>query len=477
MVSRILFLSLFLTLVTFLPAPVFAQTRGITLDSRLGVAHVAGNYPDRHQQGDYLVWGGGKSYRLGFNSIEVFIPSNMCFGNNTAYQPYGPYQAGHKYCEPKPSRWPVAQSLTQFVQHQDLVALFNQPIQRFYLTAYPLNLTFRQMTENKINTGTPYSQAELDSLKTEYYDFAKYLLETYRSNPKVFAIMPMVTLDRWLSGRDFEQDDSPGVCSPNDSAPQARINNMIAYFSTISQAIQQARIDVGSSQTKLYLTCEVNSVICPMQIPAVKAAINAVVPFAGCDLVGYAGYELRSTAYNDIANSPNFIRQTLDYMATQAPNHPDFGNKNIVFSEVGIMEQKIPDTYISWFVDTFIQTALAWGMPHIQLWSLGSCSTFNPGPAEQNNPNNCTGMWMFRPDGTPGKLYTLLKKKYGSVPTPSPTPSITPSPSPSVSPSNRPGDLNGDGFVNYADFNELITHFGTKYNIANFNMIITNYGK
>ncbi|TXH02010.1 MAG: hypothetical protein E6P95_00775 [Candidatus Moraniibacteriota bacterium] len=463
--------AIFATVVVLLPPFASAADRGITLDSRLGVAHVAGNYPDRHLEGDYLVWGGSKSYRLGFNSIEVFIPSNMCFGNNNTYQPYGPYQARDKYCEPKPSRWPLAQSLKQFVEHSDFVTLFNLPINRFYLTAYPLNLTFRQITENKVITGTPYTQAELDSLTTEYYDFAKYLLETYRNNPKVFAVMPMVTMDRWLSGRDFSQDDSPGVCNPSDSAPQSRINNMIAYYSTIAKAIQQARIDSGASQSKVYLTCEVNSVICPMQIPAVKAAINSVVPVVGCDLVGYASYELRSTAYKDPSTSANFIRQTLDYMASQTPNHPDFGNKNIVYSEVGIMEQKIPIEFTNWFVDTFIRTSLDWGMPHIQLWSLGSCATFNPGPTDQSNPNNCTGMWMFRPDGSPGILYSRLRSLYGSVPT---TSSSTPTPSPSISP--KPGDLNGDGSVNLHDFNQLITNFGNPYTILDFNAIISNYG-
>lgn len=446
--TRILSL-LILTLGFVIPT----KAHAITLDSRLGVAHVAGNYPDRHVTGDYLVWGGGKASRLGFNSIEIFITSNMCFGNNPTYQPYGPYQARDKYCEPKPSRWPLAQSLTQFVSHPDVVSLFNQPIDRFYLTAYPLNLTFRNMTESKTMTGTPYTQTELDSLRTEYYDLAKYLFETYRTNPKVFAVMPMVTMDRWLSGRDFGQDDSPGVCAPSDSAPQNRIDNMIAYFSTIAGAIRQARIDAGQSQTKIYLTCEVNSVICPMQIPAVKAAINSVVPDAGCDLVGYAGYELRTTAYRDPGSSANFIRQTLDYMASQTPNHPDFGNKNIVFSEVGIMEQKIPDEYISWFVDTFIQTALNWGMPHIQLWSLGSCATFNPGPADQANPANCTGMWMFRPDGTPGKLYSLLRSKYGSTTT-------TPI-SPTSTPTNRyTSDITRNGRVDIYDYNVLLAWFG-----------------
>ncbi len=53
----------------------------------------------------------------------------------------------------------------------------------------------------------------------------------------------------------------------------------------------------------------------------------------------------------------------------------------------------------------------------------------------------------------------------------------SPSPSPSVSPSNRPGDLDGDGSVNYVDFNLLISNFGNPYTIVDFNNIISNYGK
>ena len=41
----------------------------------------------------------------------------------------------------------------------------------------------------------------------------------------------------------------------------------------------------------------------------------------------------------------------------------------------------------------------------------------------------------------------------------------------------KPGDLNHDGVVNYADFSELISNFGTTYSIADFNDIIINYGQ
>lgn len=68
----------------------------------------------------------------------------------------------------------------------------------------------------------------------------------------------------------------------------------------------------------------------------------------------------------------------------------------------------------------------------------------------------------------------------------SPSPSVSPSPpptspSPSTLPSpsltNKPGDLNNDGVVNFIDFNELITYFGTTYNLGHFNDLITNFGQ
>jgi len=58
-----------------------------------------------------------------------------------------------------------------------------------------------------------------------------------------------------------------------------------------------------------------------------------------------------------------------------------------------------------------------------------------------------------------------------SPPPTSPSPSLIPSPSTS----NKPGDLDGDGHVNFVDFNELITYFGTKYNLGHFNDIISNF--
>ena len=432
--TRLVIILFTLITITALPQIVLSIERDFALDRRLGVVHVGGNYPDRRTQQDFLTWGGVKAFQLGFNSLEVFIPSNMCFSQ----LPYAVYQARSKYCEPPPGKWPLAQSLTEFVKHPDFAELFSQPFNTFFLTAYPLNPGLRnygRAEDAKIITGIPYTQNELNLLREEYYNFTKYLLETYKNTGKSFAIMPMVTMDRWLSGRDFETDENPGVCTTSDDAPQNRIDNMVAYHKTISTAIHQATQEVSATGVNVYLTCEVNSVICSME-KNVKAAINTVIPYVGCDLVGYAGYELRTISYN--RNDPTFITRTLDYMATKTPNHPDFGDKNIVFSEIGLQEQRADNGMFTWFTKTFLPKALGWGVPYIQFWSLGSCKTFFPGLAEQNNPNNCTGMWMFKPDGSPSKLYTFLKNTYSKSITKSPTPKPSSSPTSNPFPSSDP---------------------------------------
>lgn len=39
------------------------------------------------------------------------------------------------------------------------------------------------------------------------------------------------------------------------------------------------------------------------------------------------------------------------------------------------------------------------------------------------------------------------------------------------------GDLNGDGHINLADYNLLVSGYGTKYTLADYNQLVANYGK
>ncbi len=52
-----------------------------------------------------------------------------------------------------------------------------------------------------------------------------------------------------------------------------------------------------------------------------------------------------------------------------------------------------------------------------------------------------------------------------------------PHPTPSSSPSTLPGDFNGDGHVNLADYNSLVSSYGTSYNLSHYNQLLANYAK
>jgi len=55
-------------------------------------------------------------------------------------------------------------------------------------------------------------------------------------------------------------------------------------------------------------------------------------------------------------------------------------------------------------------------------------------------------------------------------------PSVNTSPSPSASHNTIAGDFNNDGHVNLADYNLLISGYGTTYNLSHYNQLLSNYG-
>jgi hypothetical protein len=59
-----------------------------------------------------------------------------------------------------------------------------------------------------------------------------------------------------------------------------------------------------------------------------------------------------------------------------------------------------------------IDSALAWGVPIVNLWTFydNTCRLMYPSAKDQKN--RCDGYWMIKPDGSLSQQYTLLKEKY-----------------------------------------------------------------
>ncbi len=82
---------------------------------------------------------------------------------------------------------------------------------------------------------------------------------------------------------------------------------------------------------------------------------------------------------------------------------------------------------------------------------------YNPGTVTTNSAGTLT-------DNAFGKI-KIYRQKTSSSPTPTP------------SGNGVVGDLTGDGHVNLADYNKLVTQYGTTYNLSHYNRLVANYGR
>lgn len=63
------------------------------------------------------------------------------------------------------------------------------------------------------------------------------------------------------------------------------------------------------------------------------------------------------------------------------------------------------------------------------------------------------------------------------TPTISGNTTLNPTCFPAITPTTKPGDFNSDGHVNLADYNKLVSGYGTTYNLSHYNQLVANYGR
>ncbi len=358
-----------------------ASSSQVYLDPRLGVTHAGdGSYP---QVSDIKLYGAQDALSLGFQSIELYFPVNL--SQKDMFQP-----------------------------------IFSLPFKTFFVSAEELNAD--AAAEWKL-LGPPFTTAQTQNLYTDYYNLTQYLLTTWNNTNKTFIIQSSNEMD-WqiLPTADPALD-------PSDNA----IQNAITYWSTIQNAINDAKKATPATGVKVYQGCEVNLVQKAMQ--GKKTATNNVIPFTHCDLIGYSSWDT-------INVNPAGLPQALDYMASKAPDNPDYGSKNVYMSESGAPESASTGGAAGsvTLMRQVINLGLGWGVPYLNYWELYSgCSVTPPTTYAQ-----CPGYWIRKPNlsnpsqkGPLADVYNQVYLQY-QVAAPTPTVTYTPTPSPTVTPTRIP---------------------------------------
>jgi hypothetical protein len=152
----------------------------------------------------------------------------------------------------------------------------------------------------------------------------------------------------------------------------------------------------GRAYVRVYHAAKVNLVVASMEQNR-PGLVNAVLPHTKLDLVSYSAWDSATAHFQD----PNILRRALDFIAKNAPDSPDFGDKNVYIGEFGMPENEFGVEKIQQAVPAAVNTALDWGCPYIVYWQV-YCNELRPGkgPAPVKSNDDVRGFWLIRPDGS-----------------------------------------------------------------------------
>jgi uncharacterized membrane protein len=343
------------------------------LDSRLGVTHVGGSYPNEGI--NFLYNGALDALNLGFKNIELYLnPTGECLSNSDFG--HGAYQT-YSWCGPQ-SGVESYSDLAKTPQYQKALAL---PFKTFFLTTEGDYVPGTIPGDGSVSDGVLFTQSEINATYQDYYNLTSYLLQTYQGTGKTFIIQSSNEMD-WQ------------MLPPNSSASAipstTTIANAITYWNTIQQAITDARNAIGTKGDSVYQGCEVNLVDKAMN--GGITATNNVIPETDCDYYSYSSWDTVQSS------DTSLFLKALTYLASKAHGQP------VYISESGRPENQLPSATDLANYNQHISEALKFGVPYFLFWQMydNNCSQYLP------QDSQCPGNWIRTPDGTLSNDYQTL---------------------------------------------------------------------
>jgi len=341
----------------------------------IGVTHVSGQYYLTDK--DFLNEGADQILALGSRVIKVWFD-----------KPSDSYRFN--------SQWPQADSMVEIAQSPYFRKLFDKPFTTYILMCFSIGRPGGYFRDGLTD------EQRADEQK-QFYELAKYLLTTYKGSGKTFVLQHWE--GDWLIRGNFNKDVDP--------EPKA-IQGMINWLNARQAGVDQAKQELGQAGVRVYHAAEVNRVVASMQLGRC-GLVNAVLPHTKLDLVSYSAWDSATEHFQD----PNVLRRALDFIAANAPDSPDFGDRNVYIGEFGMPENEFSAGQIQKAIPNAVNTALDWGCPYIVYWQI-YCNELRPGkgPPPVKNNDDVRGFWLIKPDGSKARtwdyFYSLLNTQIQS---------------------------------------------------------------
>ncbi|HEX7284534.1 MAG TPA: carboxypeptidase regulatory-like domain-containing protein [Candidatus Angelobacter sp.] len=349
---------------------------------KAGVAHVDGKYG--FTQDNFLLEGANRILGLGADAIFVYMEPK--YNQRYPQNANGPF-------------WPATTptSLTQLAQSAPFQALFNMPFKLFVLTANGFS-THDDMDSFQTNPNWA------DFEEQEFYDVTRYLYSTYAGTGKTFIL------------KNWEGDyRALGFGHNTEDIPVDKIDAMNIWMSARQRGVAHARTDSGEpGGVGVFHAVELARVL-DYTDSGLRRLINATLPVVNADMVSYSSYD-SSASGADAATTRAQMNEAFNAIKSLAPDPLGFGNKRIFISEYGLFENRNANVdKVGWRTNTILETSQAAGLLGAFFWQIFDNECYLDFPTSKNQPypvdaqgdqrppnNKCEGLWLVRPDGTPG---------------------------------------------------------------------------
>jgi len=333
----------------------------------VGVVHVAGRYHLTDE--DFLNEGADQILALGSRVIKVWF-----YGKRHEH-PDGVY--------PYNSEWPKADSLVEGAQTPYYRELFDKPF-----TTYILVVTALGRDDGYWRNGI--SDEQKADEQRQFYELTKHLLTAYKGAGKTFVLQHWE--GDWMVRGNFDAKVAP---------TELALKSMVEWLNARQAGVNRARQEVGQQGVRVYHATEVNRVVQSMR-EGFPNMVTEVLPHTHLDLVSYSAWDSATEHYAD----PNVLRQALDFIAANAADSADFGDRNVYIGEFGMPENHCSLDQIRTAIPNAVRTGLDWGCPYVVYWQLYCNEMKDPNARPPVKSNDAVrGFWLVRPDGTKSWLW------------------------------------------------------------------------